>query len=257
MDKERKKTHPPQKVNKPAGANTRNLNLALAAWSLPRVDTKNPAAIEERMEMYLRHCAENDVAPSVSGCCAWLGVYRDLLQDYYQGKLGTPEHQIVAAKFYNVIQNVWAMDMHDGNINPVSGIFIGKTFFGFKDTQDIIISTNNASQERLTNAELIAEAARLPGANTLALPEGTQTVEEAVVDEERYLKAVERKKRIDERKAKQTLFAPNKKEYLKQYYRAHTEDYKERRRRNDAKRKAQKEAQKVQEAQDKQGDEQS
>ena len=229
---------PPTVVEKPAGANTRNLTLALEAWNLPRVDTKNPAAIEERIEMYLRHCAEHDIAPSVSGCSAWLGVTRNLLQSYYQGNIGTPQHQIVVTKFYNVLQNVWAMDMHEGNINPVSGIFMGKAFYGLKDTQDIVITNGNATQDRLSNAELIAEAARLPGANTLALPEGTQTVE-ACVEDARYMKAVERQERIQKRK-EEWAKAPTKKEYLKKYYQEHKEEYAERKRKAAERKKAQK-----------------
>lgn len=226
----------PQNVKKPEGKNRQNLLLALEAWDLPRVDTKNPAAIEERIEMYLRHCAENDVAPSVSGCAAWMGVHNTLLLDYYQGKRGTPAHQMVAAKFYNVVQNVWAMDMHEGNINPVSGIFMGKAFFGLKDTQEVVISNGNASQDRLSTDDLIAESKRLPGAETLALPEGTQTVEDVVVDEDRYLRSVERQKRMQERKERaeknQPIRKQKKKEYLKQYYIDHKEHMDETRRKN-------------------------
>lgn len=33
--------------------------------------------------------------------------------------------------------------MQSGKINPASGIFIGKNMFGYKDTQDVVVTPNN------------------------------------------------------------------------------------------------------------------
>lgn len=164
------------------GHNADYIKVAMAAWDKPKVDTKDPQAIDDRITEYLHFCMEQDVSPSVLGCTTWLGTNRDLLQDYYTGTRGTPEHQRVAQKFYNVMQSLWAMDMRDGNINPVAGIFMGKVFYGYKDSQEIVINNNVNSQDRLTREQLIAESKRLPGAENLALPDGTQTVQNNMVD---------------------------------------------------------------------------
>lgn len=241
-----------RQLSKPEGANTKNILLALQAWNLPRVNTKDPAAIQERIEMYLQHCVDNDVAPTINGCAAWMGVHYTLLLEYYKGTRGTPEHQKVITKFYNVVQNVWAMDMHEGNINNITGIFLGKAFFGLKDTQEIVVSAGTAAQDRLSTAELIAESKRLPGADQLTLPEGTQTVEgaEIVVDDEPYLRTMARKQREEERKKAVEAYAPIKKEkkrqYLKQYFQDNKEACLERDRRNRAKAKARKAAEEAQ-----------
>lgn len=240
-------TRPPQKE----GTNRRLLLNALEAWDLPKIDIKDPTAIEQRIGEYLRHCAEKDVCPSVAGCTNWLGISIGTLRSWYVGQYGTPAHQQVAAKFYAVMQEIWAQDMHEGNINPVSGIFIGKAFYGYKDTQEIVVK-QNAVQDQLSNADLIAESQRLPGAERLALPEGTQTidVDARIVPSEGYARSVEhnaaKKKRKEEREANQQVPVgtyTNKKEYLKEYYKTHKDKYANNIKA--AERKAQKEAERL------------
>lgn len=155
------------------GANSKAVMNALIGLKKPRVDVKDPQAIAERMEEYLNYCIENDVAPSVAGCANWLGVHIDTVSAWYSGRRGSPEHQRTAANFYGVLQDIWAQKMDNGNINPVSGIFMGKAFYGYKDTQEIVVSNNN-NQER-SIADLIAESKRLPGAETLSLPQSENT----------------------------------------------------------------------------------
>lgn len=225
------------KIKEP-GANRTALVNALAGYKKPRVDTKDPAAIAERIEEYLNYCMENDLAPGVAMCANWLGVDTKTLERWYTGVHGTPEHQRLAERFYGIIKGVWEQDMHEGNINPVSGIFVGKAFFGYKDTQEIVVQ--HSTTEQLPIADLIADAKRLPGAETLSLPnnktidadyriiEGNPAYEKAVARAERkaYREDKDRQKR-------------DKKEYLKKYFQAHKEEYYERNRRAAAK-KAQK-----------------
>ena len=161
---------------KTEGTNRELIANALASWKMPKVDTKDPQAIEQRISDYLQHCMDTDVPPSVAGCANWLGVTVPAMQNWYTGQRGTPEHQRIMTMFYGAMQEIWAQDMHDGNINPVSGIFMGKVFYGYKDTQEIVVKQN--SQNEISTDDLIAESKLLPGAEQLALPSGSQTVEE-------------------------------------------------------------------------------
>lgn len=158
------------------GTNRELIANALASWKMPKVDTKDPQAIEQRISDYLQYCMDTDVPPSVAGCANWLGVTVPAMGLWYTGQRGTPEHQRVVSNFYGFLQEVWAHDMHDGNINPVSGIFMGKVFFGYKDSQEIVIKQNG--QNEISTDDLIAESKLLPGAEQLALPSGSQTFEE-------------------------------------------------------------------------------
>ena len=40
------------------------------------------------------------------------------------------------------IENLWVDYMQNGKINPASGIFLAKNMFGYKDTQDVILTPN-------------------------------------------------------------------------------------------------------------------
>lgn len=157
----------PQKEPKLPGTNRRTLLNAMEALKHPRVDVKDTKAIEQRITDYLQFCVEKDVAPSVPGCANWLGVSVQTLQAWYQGATATPEHQLVAAKFYAIMQDVWSQDMHEGDINNIAGIFVGKAMFGYKDTQEIVV-TNRVTNE-LTAADLIAESKMLPGGADLII----------------------------------------------------------------------------------------
>lgn len=224
------------KPQKKPGENRKTLLNALEAWKRPRVDVKDPKAIEARIEEYLQYCVENDVAPGVAGCASWLGVAYRTLEGWYTGYRGSPEHQRVASRLYGVLQNVWEQDMHEGNINNIGGIFTSKVFFGFRDTQEVVI--NQTVKNELSVQDLIAESKRLPGSETMALPQnGTIDADYKVLEDDfGYNRAAARAEAQAERKAKSEALKPireqKRKDYHKEYYQEHKEDYAESKRRN-------------------------
>lgn len=234
------------------GENSRMVTNALLGFKKPRVDTKDTQAIAERIEDYLRFCIENDVAPSVAGCANWLGVVVQTLESWYTGLRGSPEHQRIASNFYGVLQDIWAQKMDTGNINPVSGIFMSKAFFGYKDTQEIVIQ--NTVKQELSVSDLIAESKRLPGAENMGLPNPiTPTIDadyRVLENDKRYERAAERAERAAERKAASIADKPRqkaaKKEYLKEYYKEHKAEQLARNEKSKAKAKARKAAEQAQ-----------
>lgn len=238
------------------GANKALINNALKSWDLPKIDIKDPVAVRQRIGEYLQHCAENDCVPSPPGCANWLGVHPDTVLSWYKGERSTPEHQRVMSEFYGLLQEIWAQEMHDGSIPGINGIFMSKVYFGYKDTQDIVVQ--HTANDQLSVADLIAESKRLPGAETLALPEGTQTldaidVETRVLDyDPRYEKSLARRKRMEERHAAVVANRPRKKAEKnardRAYYRAHKAEQLERNARAKARKAAEKAAEKVQNA---------
>lgn len=172
----------PQKEPKLPGTNRRTLLNAMEALKHPRVDVKDPKAIQERITDYLNFCVEKDISPTVQGCANWLGVAVATLSAWYQGARATPEHQLVAAKFYAIVQDIWAQDMHEGDINNIAGIFVGKSMFGYKDTQEIVV-TNRVTNE-LTAADLIAESKMLPGGADLIIDGTAKMIEDNPTESE-------------------------------------------------------------------------
>lgn len=150
------------------GANQRIIKNALEAWNRPKIDTRDVSAVRERMSEYINYCMEHDVALSVAGCASWLGINADSLKAWYTGYRGTVEHQRLANQFYMMLQDAWAQAMSEGRLNPVSGIFMSKIEFGYKDTTEIVV--NQKAQNELTTDDLIAQAKMLPGAEPVSLP---------------------------------------------------------------------------------------
>lgn len=228
------------------GANRKALLNALEGYKQPRVDTRDVQAIQARIDEYLTFCAEKDIAPSIAGLANWLGVATSTPQGWLTGYYGSPEHQRLMSNFYGICQDIWAQKMDAGSINPVSGIFMGKAFYGYKDTQEIVIQ-HNVKNDQLSVSDLIAQAKSLPGGDALALPEGTQTIdadfrvieaEKPIENDPRYEKAMARKKKADERKAESEALRPmriakdkaRRKAYLKKYFQENKEAYNERHR---------------------------
>jgi len=191
---------PRKAAPKEPGANRKAVLNALEAWKHPRVDTKDPQAIADRIEEYLKFCVDNDVAPGPAACASWLGISVATLWDWYAGRKASPEHQRVAAKLYGLLQNVWEQDMHEGTINNISGIYVGKAFYGFVDSQEIVVQTNTQSQ--LSVAELIAESKLLPDANTIDADFSVVGEEMDRETDPRYQKALALKIAADARKEK-------------------------------------------------------
>ena len=56
------------KTPKEPGANRRTLLNAMEALKHPRVDVKDPQAIEQLIMEYLNFCVEKDISPTLQGC---------------------------------------------------------------------------------------------------------------------------------------------------------------------------------------------
>ena len=185
------KQQPKEKI---PGTNRKVLQNALEALKHPRVDVKDPKAIQERITEYLEYCMKNDIIPGVAACANWLGIHIVTLESWYAGRTGSPEHQIVVSRFYGIMQDVWQQNMDESNINNISGMFMGKVFFGYKDTQEIVVNTK--TQNELSVADLIAESKMLPGGENLII-DGTAKILEDNLTETEQKEPVEPKKKQD------------------------------------------------------------
>ena len=125
------------------GDNTRYLRMARAAADLDPIDISNPKQVAERIDMYFDFCQENDRKPSMLGIANWLGIDRTTLNSWKRGEYRTATHSPIVEKAVMVLEELWTDYMQNGLVNPVSGIFLGKVMFGYKDVQDYIITPNN------------------------------------------------------------------------------------------------------------------
>lgn len=125
------------------GDNSRYLRYALASWDLPPIDISDEKQVEKRIQEYFAYCAENDRKPNMVGIANWLGVNRDTLNSWKRGEYRTSTHSVIMQKVAGTLEEMWVDYMQNGKLNPASGIFLGKNFFGYKDVQDVVVTPNN------------------------------------------------------------------------------------------------------------------
>ena len=138
------------------GDNRKYMSIGLELYNMDRVDLHDPEAVRDRITTYFRLYAEADVKPTVTGLAMALGIDRRRLWEISTGNYSNPHNgytnlpeEVVDSikKSYSFLGNMWENYMQNGKINPVSGIFLGKNNFGYKDTQDVIITPNNPESD--------------------------------------------------------------------------------------------------------------
>lgn len=144
-----------------AGTNTKFLQHALAVRNLPPIDSSDPVQVQERINEYFVICAEHDMKPTVSGFLSALRVSKTTLWEWKNGTLRAGTHQAIICEAYDVLETLWEGYMMNGKINPVSGIFLGKNNFGYKDQQEHIL-TPNTTMASATKEEIEAKYKELP-----------------------------------------------------------------------------------------------
>lgn len=122
--------------------------LKIAAW--PKFDINDPDQLRSRIERYFMHCVESDSKPSVAGFALSLKVSKETIFRIVRGDI-TSERKYSADTVsairdaYLIFDSLWMDYMQNGQINPASGIFLGKNLFGYRDVVDYTISPGAAS----------------------------------------------------------------------------------------------------------------
>ena len=129
------------------GENARFIRFALVAWDLPPIDISDPEQVKERIGMYFQHCAENDRKPQIVGMCNWLGISRQALNEWRNGEVRKNTHGDIIQKACAFIEEMWADYMLNGKINPASGIFLAKNWYGYKDVADVVVTPNDPMRD--------------------------------------------------------------------------------------------------------------
>ena len=144
------------------GDNSRYLRHALATLNMPPIDISDPKQVEDRLDWYFDHCIRNEMKPTVKGFCNSLGISRVTLMEWRQGNHRKDTHQAIILKAYDLLEELWENYMMNGKINPVSGIFLAKNLWGYRDQQDVVVTPNTGGIESVDAATIEAKYAELP-----------------------------------------------------------------------------------------------
>ena len=139
------------------GDNAKFLSTAMIVMEKGRnrCDLTNYDETLERIQWYFDLMIERDQKPTVTGLAQAIGVNYHKLSEIRQNKpsgmgnhpfyghtesFAPPEVRELIQQAYNIMHNLWEDYMMNGKINPASGIFLGKNFYGMKDEVEHTVS---------------------------------------------------------------------------------------------------------------------
>ena len=143
--------------------NTRMIRKNLQIANLPKIDLADADAVSARINEYFQIEAAAGFKPSVAGLANSLGIDRRRLFEIRDGRskegkipYGLPESVAkVVRGAYRIMEQNWEDYMQQGQINPVSGIFLGKNNFQYQDKTEYILTPNQQSAEDLNEQQLL------------------------------------------------------------------------------------------------------
>jgi len=111
--------------------------------ALTPITPSDIAQVESRMNEYLDICEEDGVKPTVTGLCNSLNISKRTLYRWANGDIRSGTHQETIVRYYRMLEDFWELQMQEGKINPVTGIFLGKNHFGYADKQEVVLTPHN------------------------------------------------------------------------------------------------------------------
>jgi hypothetical protein len=136
------------------GDNTRFLSGVLDISTLPKIDTNNPEEVKKRIKQYFQICACSDLKPGLAGLALSLGVSRQSLAYWAAGKYKKDKGTVDAIEDAKaVLGALWEQYMANGKVNPVTGIFIGKNDYGYRDQTEHIVVAENDNNKSIAELE--------------------------------------------------------------------------------------------------------
>lgn len=112
--------------------------LSLMVSNMAELQEMEPAntaeEVEDRLKFFFQWCSRKQIRPTVSLMCLCLGHPRQTLWNWQ--RKGDKRGELIdrAKQLLEALVEQWMMC---GKVNPVSGIFVMKAQFGFKDTLTI------------------------------------------------------------------------------------------------------------------------
>ena len=144
------------------GDNTKYLMANVELMNMPDINIKDPEEVRQRINDYFKLYAFYDMKPTVAGLGMALGLDRRRLWEIKTGNYTTSTPKLPTEvkdsikKAYKLMENLWETYMNSGKINPVSGIFLGKNNFDYKDKTEYVL-TPNQKQESDYDADEISK----------------------------------------------------------------------------------------------------
>lgn len=122
--------------------NAEKLGFTMYSWRQKPVDLQNARKTKYRITSYFEMCRDCDKIPDPVSLCNWLGVGKQQMDRWRAGIFGSAPGEKVFQDTLVALEEIWMTQFEKNKNLPTYYIFIGKNWFGYKDTQDVQITPN-------------------------------------------------------------------------------------------------------------------
>lgn len=148
-------TNDPANFPVESGDNTKMMKINLALFNMPDIDICNLVEVNDRINEYFELYAKYDMKPTVAGLALSLGIDRQTLYDLTHDRLiwghlkpkQPPEVIDSIKKAYKFMEVMWESCMVSGKVNPVTGIFLGKNNYDYKDKVEHEVTAKQVTED--------------------------------------------------------------------------------------------------------------
>ena len=120
---------------------------------MPKVNTSNLSEILDRIDLYFTRCIECSIRPSVTGMCAALGVTRQTWYYWISGR--KREYSTELEPINAILESLLEQYGLQGKLNPATQIFLLKNHFGYRDTNELVLTPSRPDlQDEVTEERL-------------------------------------------------------------------------------------------------------
>lgn len=151
-------TSKPTGLQVPIGDNRKYIqhNMQLAELAAGGIDLTDPEQVAERITKYFTLCAENDIKPGIASFALAFDVERQAVRKWANGRVKSipPEVQKLFKRAFVLLNAQMEDYMMNGNINPVSGIFLLKNHYNYEDKTQVEVAQKETFDDETDPAEL-------------------------------------------------------------------------------------------------------
>lgn len=137
-------------VNTLPGDNSKYAGVLATIMSWPPVDKSNIDELEERFRKFINYCMENDVRITNQTMYLALGITKDNVYDWENGRGRGTLHSEFIKKIKAYCSSYREMLGAEGKLNPVTLVWWQKNYDGMVDRQEVVLTPNG---QRLSDSD--------------------------------------------------------------------------------------------------------
>lgn len=130
-------------VHTEPGDNSRYASILLQINQWGNVDLSDVDALEDRFNLFIQFCAQNDIRITNQLTYLALGIDKDDVFNWENGRTRTQRHSDFIKKVKSFCASYREMLGADGRLNPVTLVWWQKNYDGMVDRSEVVLTPNN------------------------------------------------------------------------------------------------------------------